>query len=324
MQAAATSVGPWDCVFGAGVPEALATSLLDTALAMAVPLLLAALGELLAERAGIVNIGLEGMMLTGAFAAMVAAYASAQPWLGVIASAGAGALLGAVLAIAVVGFGANQVVSGTAINLLALGATGVGYRAIFGVTGSALTIDGFARSPIPGLSALPILGSTLFAQPVLAYAALVLVPLIAWWFRGTLSGLAWRMVGEDPYAAATQGVRVRLVRFLSLVSCGVLAGIGGGYLVLAYAKTFVEGMSAGRGFIALAIVILGAWSAWGILAAAVLFGLAIALQFHIQALGLAIPYQAALALPYMLTLAVLALYGSHSQAPLGLGRDESR
>lgn len=302
--------------------SALAASLLHATLAMAMPLLMAGLGELLAERAGLVNIGLEGMILCGAFSAMLVTFWTGEPWSGAFAGASAGVLLGAVLATAVVGFGANQVVAGTALNLLAVGATGVGYRAAFGVTGAALTVPGFGDVPVPIFSQLPLLGATVFTQPLLAYAALLCVPVIAWWLRGTLAGLAWRMVGEDPYAAAAQGVRVRRVRVLALLWCGAFAGAAGSYLVLAYARTFVEGISAGRGFIALAVVILGGWSAWGTLGAALLFGFAIALQFHVQALGIAVPYQVALALPYLLTLVVLATYGGRSRAPLALARED--
>ncbi|MCX8072638.1 MAG: ABC transporter permease [Candidatus Binatia bacterium] len=301
--------------------QPLVASLLQATVAMMVPLLLAALGELLVERAGIVNIGLEGMILAGAFAAMSIAYFTGGPWLGLLAAAAAGAALGLLLAVAVVLLGGNQVVCGTALNLLALGATGVGYRGAFGVTGSALMVKGFDHLLIPGLSSVPWVGAALGNQPVVGYIALLFVPLLWWALYCTLPGLRWRMTGEDPYAAAAQGVRVGRTRVVALVTCGALAGLAGAYLVLAYAKTFVEGMSAGRGFIALAIVIFGGWSPWGVLAAATLFGFAIALQFHVQALGIAIPYQAALVLPYVLTLLVLAGYGAKSRAPLALGRD---
>ncbi len=301
--------------------ETLITSLLQTTVAMAVPLLLAALGELLVERAGVVNIGLEGMILVGAFAAMVTTYLTHQPWLGVLSGVGAGTALAAVLAVSVLGLGANQVVCGAALNLVALGATGVGYRGVFGLTGSALMVPGFDPWPVPWLSRIPVVGPALFGQPVLSYLAFLLVPALSLWLYRTLMGLAWRMTGEDPYAAVAHGVRVKAVRSAALFACGGLGGLAGSYLVLAYAKTFVEGMSAGRGFIALAIVIFGGWSAWGVLGAASLFGLAIAVQFHVQALGVAVPYQAALALPYLLTLVVLALFGSRWRAPLALGKE---
>lgn len=301
--------------------EALLSGILQTTVAMAVPLLLAALGELLVERAGVVNIGLEGMILVGAFAAMVTSYFTGQPWLGVLAGMAAGVGLSGLLALPVIGFGANQVVCGAALNLLALGATGVAYRGIFGMTGSALMVGGSPSLPLPLLSEVPVLGAAIFQQPLLGYVAFLLVPAVHYWLYRTVWGLAWRMTGEDPYAAAAQGVRVEVVRAAALLACGALAGLAGAYLVLAYTKTFVEGMSAGRGFIALAIVIFGGWSAWGVLGAASLFGFAVALQFHVQALGLAVPYQAALALPYVLTLVVLALSGARWRAPLALGKE---
>lgn len=303
---------------------ALLTGLATSMVTMAIPLLFAALGELIAERAGVINIGLEGMLLTGAFAALVATYFSGSLGLGVAAAALVGALLGAGLAFFVVARGANQVVAGTALNLFAIGVTGVAYRAVFGVTGTALTIAGSGRWPIPLLRDLPVIGPAFFNQTVLAYVAFALVPILAGGLAFTLPGLALRMVGENPRAAETQGVDVHLLRAVALIACGVLAAIGGAYLALAYANTFVEGMSAGRGFIALAIVIVGRRSPWGILAAALFFGFATALQFHFQALGLAVPFQLFLILPYGLTLLVLAGAAGRAAAPAALGQPYDR
>ncbi|HVM94848.1 MAG TPA: ABC transporter permease [Candidatus Acidoferrales bacterium] len=296
----------------------LLTSLLQSTITMAVPLLLAGLGELIVERAGVVNIGLEGMLLSGAFASMIATYFTHSPALGLICGCAAGGLLAALFAYVVVLLNGNQVVVGTALNLLAIGVTGVAYRAVFGVTGAALTVDGFALQPVPLLSSLPVLGP-FFDQPLLGYAAFALVPMISFALFRTLAGVKLRMVGENPRAAAAQGVAVRPVQIGALLGCGILAGAAGTYLAIAYAKTFVEGMSAGRGFIALAIVIFGRWSPWGVLAASLLFGMATALQFHVQALGLAIPYQFLLMLPYVLTLLVLAGYAGKTRAPAALG-----
>jgi ABC-type uncharacterized transport system permease subunit len=297
----------------------LLTGILQSTVAMAVPLLLAALGELLAERSGIINVGLEGIVLLGAFAALVVTYLTGTPWLGLSAAWAAGLACGGLFAYVVVMQGANQVVTGIALNLLALGLSGVAYRAIFGVTGAALTIRGFDPLPLPWLSALPIVGAALFAQGGLGYFAFALVPLVSLGFSRTLPGLALRMVGENPHAAAAQGVRVRLTQTLSVLACGLLAATAGAYLSIVYARTFVEGMSAGRGFIALAIVIFGRWSPFGILGAALLFGLATAVQFHVQALGFAIPYQFALMFPYVLTLLVLAGYAGRTRPPAALG-----
>jgi simple sugar transport system permease protein len=291
---------------------------------MAVPLLLPALGELVAERAGVINIGLEGLILVGAFSALVIAMFTGSPTLGVLAALAAGAVFGAGFAFVVVTRNASQVVAGTALNLLAAGLTGVAYRAIFGVTGAALTIPGSAALPIPLLSRLPVVGASFFNQPPLAYAGFVLVPCIALALSRTVPGLKLRMVGENPHAAETQGVVVRTTRAAALVVCGVLAAAGGAYLAIAYAKTFVEGMSAGRGFIALAIVIVGRRSAWGVAVAALVFGLATALQFHFQALGLAVPFQLFLILPYVLTLLVLAGSIGRAPAPAALGQPYER
>ena len=297
----------------------LLTSLLQSTVTMAIPLLLAALGELIAERGGMINIGLEGMLLTGAFAAMAGTYFTAMPVLGLLAAWVSGLVLAALFAYVVVVHSANQVVVGTAINLLALGLTGVAYRGIFGVTGAALTVTGFAALPIPGLSSLPIVGPGLFTLTWLGYLAFALVPLIAFGLFKTIPGLKLRMVGENPRAAAAQGVAVEWTQTSALLACGILAATAGAYLAVAYAHTFVEGMSSGRGFIALAIVIFGRWSPAGILGAALLFGLATALQFHVQALGLPIPYQFLLMLPYVLTLLVLAGYAGTTHAPAALG-----
>lgn len=298
---------------------ALATSLLQSTVTMAVPLLLAGLGELLAERAGVINIGLEGMLLTGAFAAMVVTYFTGFAVLGLLAAWSAGLLLAALLGYVVVIHSGNQVVAGTALNLLALGVTGVAYRAVFGITGAALTVSGFPPLAIPLLSSVPVIGAALFTQSALAYVAFGLVPGVAFLLYRTIPGLKLRMTGENPWAAEAQGVAVRRTQMLALLACGLLAATAGAYLAVAYAHTFVEGMSAGRGFIALAIVIFGRWSPWGILGAALLFGLASALQFYVQALGLHIPYQFLLMLPYVLTLLVLAGYAGATRAPAALG-----
>jgi simple sugar transport system permease protein len=301
----------------------LLTALTASTITMAVPLLLAALGELVAERAGVLNIGLEGMLLGGAFAALVVALPSGSTALGLAVALAVGAGLGLLLGLLVAHWNANQVVAGTALNLLAAGLTGVAYRAAFGVTGAALTIAGAPVVPVPFLAALPVVGA-FFNQTLLGYAAFATVPVVAWVSSRTLAGLRLRMVGENPYAAETQGVGVRRVRLVALVICGMLAAAGGAFLSLAYANTFVEGMSAGRGFIALAIVIVGQRHPVGILAAALLFGFATALQFHFQAMGLAVPFQFFLILPYALTLLVLTAGVGRATAPAALGQPYER
>jgi simple sugar transport system permease protein len=301
----------------------LLTALTASMIVMAVPLLFAALGELLAERAGVLNIGLEGMMLAGAFVALTVAWHSGSTALGVGAALLSGAALGGLLAWFVVWDGANQVVAGTALNLLAAGLTGVGYRAVFGVTGAAITIAGAPAVPLPLLSGVPIIGP-FFQQSALGYAAFGLAPLTGFLLWRTIAGLQLRMVGENPAAAETQGVDVWAVRSAALIACGALAAAGGAFLSVSYANTFVEGMSAGRGFIALAIVIVGRRTATGVVLASLFFGFATALQYHFQALGLAIPFQFFLVLPYVLTLLVLAGLVGRASAPAALGEPYER
>lgn len=300
--------------------NALLTALVSSTVAMAVPLLLAGLGELIAERAGVLNIGLEGMMLIGAFAAMAGTVGSGTPAFGIVLATLIGAALGLVFAVFVVLLNANQVVAGAALNIFALGITGVAYRAMFGVTGSALTVAGLSPYGVPFLRDLPVVGESMFDQTLLGYGAFLLVPCVAFALHSTLPGLRLRMAGENPRAAATQGVAVRRTRIVALVLCSTLAALGGAYLAVVYSRTFIEGMSAGRGFIALAIVILGRWRATGIMAAALFFGLATALQFHFQALNLPLPYQFFLILPYVVTLLVLAGYAGRARAPAALGQ----
>ena len=184
---------------------ALLTSLLQSTVTMAVPLLLAALGELLAERAGVINIGLEGMLLTGAFAAMATTYSTAMPVLGLLAAWISGLLLALLFAYVVVVHSANQIVVGTALNLFAVGITGVAYRALFGVTGAALTVTGFAPLPLPFLSSLPMIGPAFCSQTILGYLAFVLVPVVAFGLYKTIPGLKLRMVGENPHGGGGAG-----------------------------------------------------------------------------------------------------------------------
>lgn len=294
-------------------------ALLHSTLIAATPLLLAALGETLAERAGVINIGLEGLLLMGAFAGMVGSYMTGDPVIGILLGGLSGVMLAMLFAFVTVGLGANQIVAGVSINLLAAGLTGVLYRGIFSVTGQALIVTTFSAISVPLLSDLPFLGPVLFQHTPLVYVALLLTPLFSYLLFQTRGGLQLQAVGEHPQAAETLGISVTKVRTLALLIEGLLGGIAGSYLSLAYSNTFIEGMSAGRGFIALAIVIFGRWRPSGILAAALFFGGATSLQFHLQALGSALPYQFVLMLPYVLTLLALAFTGAKLTAPAALG-----
>ena len=298
---------------------ALLDGFLSAAVRVATPLLLAALGEMLAERGGVINLGVEGAMLAGALAAALGASAGGA-WAGLAASGAAGMLLAAVFALATIGARADQIIAGTATTLLAVGITGAVYQAAFGSAGAGLSLPTLAPMPVPGLSAVPVVGPAFFNQPVTTYIALMAVPLCWWFLFRTRTGLALRAAGESPQHARAAGVPVRRLQFAATITGGVLAGLAGGTLVLAQVGTFAERMTAGRGFIAIAIVVLGRWHPVGVLGAALFFGAATALQFVFQAMGLAVPFQLFLMLPYVLTLLLLAGLVGGVKAPAALGR----
>jgi simple sugar transport system permease protein len=219
-----------------------------------------------------------------------------------------------------VGVRADQIITGTALTLLALGVTGTLYRSIYGASGAALTIPTVAPYPIPGVSAIPFVGRALFAQPFFTYLAYVLIPAVWWVMYRTHAGLALRAVGEAPEASRSAGVRVNRARVAAILFGGAMGGLAGASLVLAQSGTFAEGMSSGRGFIAIAIVVLGRWHPVGVGIAALVFGGASALQFFFQAMGWSVPYQLFLLLPYALTLALLAARRGHTAPPGALGQ----
>lgn len=297
----------------------LLTLFLEATVRMAVPLALAAIGETIAERSGVINLGIEGAIITGAFGALLGASAFGLTG-GVLGALTGGLIVGATFAGLVVGLRTNQIIAGTALTMLALGLTGTLYRSLYGTAGAALVIPTLAPLPIPGLSSLPFIGRALFAQPVTTYALVVLVAVTTWWLYRTHAGLALRACGEAPSAARAAGVRVGRMQAGALVFAGATAGLGGGTLVLAQTGTFAEGMSAGRGFVAIAIVVLGRWHPAGAVIAALLFGAASALQTFFQASGSTAPYQLFLALPYLLTLLALAGFAGRASPPVSLGR----
>lgn len=299
--------------------ESLLVPFLEATIRTATPLGFAALGELVTERAGVINIGLEGAIIAGCFGALVAA---GQGGL-VVGFAGgmfAGMAIAALFACFVVTLRTDQIIAGTAMTLLGLGLTGTLYRWVYGAGGAALTTPTIAPLAIPGLVAIPILGPALFRQSLATYALYAFVPLIAWWLRSTHAGLALRATGEHAEAAAAAGISPKRVRWAAILFGGAMGGLCGATLVLAQVGTFNEGMSAGRGFIAIAIVVLGRWSAFGTAAAALVFGAAFALQYLFQATGWAVPYQLFLAFPYVLTLVLLAVLRGRAAAPAELGK----
>ena len=291
----------------------------------ATPLLLAASGEVISQRAGVLNIGIEGMMLFGAFFGMVGSFYTAEvamiaPWFGLLMAGLSGLLAAALFALFAIKLRGDQVIIGTAMTLLALGLTEVVYQRLFGVTGIAQGVPAFQQIEIPLLSQVPILGPALFSHNILVYIAFLLVPCVYFFLYHTQPGLRIRACGEHPRAIAAAGANVFRLRTLCLLFAGALAGIAGGYLSLADVPYFTPGMTVGRGFIALAIVIFGKWHPVKACGAALLFGLGTALDARFQALGWDIPYQVFLMLPYVLCLAVLAGFVGRAEAPLALGR----
>lgn len=299
-------------------------SLLASGVSLATPLLLAALGEIIMEKSGVINIALEGIMLVAAFFAMYVALASGSPLLGLAAAVLAALLFASLFAFLCVGVQADQIIVGAGLNILALGLTGVLLRSIFGLTGAAITAPTFLPLSIPVLARLPILGPALFKQNVLVYLAFLLIPLTWFLLARTRFGLNLRAVGENPAAADAAGLPVTRLRFAAIIIGSGYCGLAGAYLAIAQANTFVEGMTAGRGFIALAIVIFAGWHPTGAALVALLFGIASALQFQFQALGLKIPYQFFLMLPYILTIVVAALYRGRAKTPAAMAKNYFR
>ncbi|HRN52255.1 MAG TPA: ABC transporter permease [Gemmatimonadaceae bacterium] len=299
--------------------ELLLLPFLEAALRTATPLAFAALGELVAERAGVINLGLEGSIIAGCLGGAMFAMLGGSA-LGYAGAALAGLLLAAIFALFVLRFGSDQIITGTAITVLGLGATGTIFHAFPERVGVGTVLPTTGPLPIPLLSELPVLGRVLFAQPAPTYVLFALVPLLAWWSARTHAGLALRAVGESPAAAAAAGIAPQRVRALAILFSGLMGGLCGGTLVLAQVGSFNENMSAGRGFIAIAIVVLGRWTPWGTAGAAVVFGAAFALQYLAQTLGTTLPYQLFLALPYVLTLTLLAALRGRAVAPAHLGR----
>ena len=292
---------------------------LQASVRTATPLAFAALGELVVERAGVINIGLEGTIIAGAFGALVGASLGGVG-AGFAGAMAAGIALAVIFALFVVTLRSDQIIAGTAISMLGLGVTGTLYSTLYGSAGDALRTPMTAPWPVPGLSEIPVVGPALFNQPPVTYALYAVVPMLTRWLSRTGAGLALRAVGERPEAAEGAGISPARVRWWAIIFGGAMGGLSGGTLVLAQVGTFAEGMSAGRGFIAIAIVVLGRWTPLGVAGASILFGAASALTHLSQARGWTLPYEAALAFPYLLTLVALAGIRGRSTAPAALGQ----
>lgn len=293
---------------------------LFTVVTAATPLLLAALGELVVERAGVVNLGVEGMMALGAALGFAVAFRTGSTTLGALAGAGAGMALAAIFAALALGLAANQVASGLALTILGIGASG-----LVGAPYVGQKRDAAPRLDLPGLGDLPLVGKALFGQDAFVYAALALTLATAWFLARSRPGLALRAIGDNPASAHALGLKVRRARLVAVLFGGACAGLGGAYLSLAYTPFWSPGMTAGRGWIALALVVFASWRPLRALAGALLFGAATTLQLHAQASGkFAVPAQLMSALPYLVTILALILLSlidrRAAAAPASLGK----
>ena len=291
----------------------LLTGLLASGVRFAMPLLFAALGETMGQKSGVLNVGLEGIMLVGAFLAVAFSVATGSPWGGLLAATLGGAAMGLLHGFFAVRLKVDQIVSGLALILLGLGLSGFGYRLVF-AGHQTIRVPGFERLDLGPLSDLPVLGPLLFSHHLLAYVGIFMAVGLWWILTRTGLGLTIRAVGENPKAADSVGIDVDKVRMRCAAFGGAMAGIGGAYLSTAQLAGFVEDMVAGRGFIAIACVVFARWNPLGVLAVALIFGIADAGQIRLQPFFPQIPYQFFIILPYVL--ALVALAGSAKSASL--------
>ena len=293
-------------------------TLLASTIRNATPLIFAALGGMFSERSGVVNIGLEGLMLISAFAGVVGAYFTGSALVGLGLGVAAGLIFALIHALMCITFEADQIISGTAIILLAFGGTGFLMVQIFGSGGTSPRVPGFKEVQIPLLSDIPLIGPALFNQSMLVYLMYVMVP-VAWFvvYR-TPFGLRLRATGEVPEAVDTAGVSVARMRYYGVALSGIFAALGGVYLSMGILSAFTEGMTGGRGFIALAALIFGRWNPIGAAGAALLFGFGLAVTFQVP--QEAIPVEFIQMLPYVLTIVALVIFAGRAIAPAAIGK----
>lgn len=288
------------------------------------PLLLAAMGGILAERAGTVTFGMEGMMLMGTIAGVIGSFLAGEVWGGLLLAIVAGVAVALAFAFMSVTIGANQIVSAVALNIGALGLSSTLYAVVFGrgtegIVESVVKVPSLSNWKIPLLGDIPILGRIFFDQLPLVYLAFAVVPVVWFVLYRTTWGLKIRSVGEHPHAADTVGISVARVRYITLLWTGALAGLAGAFLSIGQLNSFQENMSAGRGFIAYTAIVFGKWEPVGVFLGTLLFGAADALQLRIQALNLNIPYQFLVGFPYVVTLIVLILFVGKASWPAAYG-----
>ncbi|MDE0794953.1 MAG: ABC transporter permease [Alphaproteobacteria bacterium] len=292
-----------------------------TIVTAATPLVFAAVGEVVVEKAGVLNLGVEGMMIIGAIAAFATAVSTGSEVLAILAGAGAGVLIAIIFGVLTVYLQSNQVATGLALTIF-----GLGLSALIGHSYVGKTFDGLAKLNIPGISDIPIIGPVLFGHDALVYLSVVSVAIVAWVLTRTRTGLLIRAVGENHDAAHSIGYSVTLVRMGAIMFGGAMAGIGGAYLSISYTPLWVENMTAGRGWIALALVVFASWKPWRAFFGAYLFGGITIIQLYAQGMGVEVSAQFLSMLPYIATILVLVIISRDSararlDAPACLGKN---
>ncbi len=295
------------------------SDLIAAIISLSVPMAFAALGEVISERAGVINLGTEGVMLVGAISAFCVSFFFHSDLLGVLLGAAGGALLGLVMALISISLKQDQILSGLGIYFLGLGLSGFLYEASFGQVGSTIRISGLPELPIPILSKIPVIGDSLFSQDIIEYMAFVTLIVVILVVGRTTFGLNLRAVGENPSAADTLGVSVTKIRYVAVIVGATLAGIGGAYLALSSHAFQAENITAGRGFIAVAMVYFGKWRPARAFFGTFVFGAAYLLGAFFQVVGSIIPYYFLLMVPYVLTLVVLVGIARGARPPSALG-----
>jgi simple sugar transport system permease protein len=295
--------------------------ILASGIRLATPYLYAAIGETFGQRSGVLNLGVEGQMLLGAFSAFFVAFTTGSLWLGVLAAILVGALMGLAMAFVTVNLHAQQGISGIGFYLFGLGMSDLLFQKLLG---TVETVKGFSKIYIPFLSDIPALGEILFKQNILVYGAYLLVPISWFILKKTTLGLKIRSVGENPEAADSLGVSVARIRYFTLILGGMLSGVAGASLSIALLNVFQQNMTSGLGFIAVALVYFGAWRPVGVLGGALLFSLVNSLQLWVQVLGIPIPSDIAVMMPYVLTILVLVVTVQRVRSPSALTKPFER
>lgn len=294
--------------------------LLLSTVRIATPIIIVSLAELYSERAGLVNIGLDGIMAFGALIGFLVGYITQNAYMGILAGALGGVLVNMIYAFCVIHLCAEQIVYGMAINIFAPAVASFIYKIYFGVNSSLVQGALMEVLPIPLLCDIPVLGKALFNHTPIVYFTYLMVPITAIFLNKTKAGLNFKAVGEYPKAAESLGIHVIRQKYIASIICGALAGIGGAYLTTCYINTYSDGVVSGRGFIALSAVIFGRWMPGGVLLAALLFGFADALQLRMQIASADTPYQLLAMIPYLCTLFALAFFGIKKAGPKANGK----